>query len=207
MWPVERSTLTPGAGPEYSMWERKRSPPRSAPVIFRVAPPTEMSTDPWSRLPAGADLSSTWVPVGTDGPAATYAIEPPTANSRMRAAATADALADMGRRVTRSSSPMTMSRTGHRSPRRYSRSAEMTLVLTSRATPPSRMSTAGHNKPRYRVPGDCALTPNLGPLSPDDQPGAEQEQENGPDEVEVERNERDDDSWRGINVQLYTTSR
>ena len=54
MWPLERSTLTSGAGPEYSIWERKRSPPRSAPVIFRVAPPTEMSTDPWSRLPAGA---------------------------------------------------------------------------------------------------------------------------------------------------------
>src|SRR3989440_2503517 len=184
MWPLERATLTSGAGPEYSMWERKRSPPRSAPVIFKVAPPTEMSTEPWSRLPAGTDLSMVCVPVGTDGPTATYAIEPPSATSRMRAAAAADAFGEMGMRETRSTSPMTMSRSGQRSARRYSRSAEMRLVLTRRATAPSRMRTAGQMRPRYREPGVSARNSNLLALAPDDEPGAEQDEEDGPHDVE-----------------------
>src|SRR5256885_16882027 len=102
----------------------------------------------------------------------------------MRAAAAADAFGEMGMRETRSTSPMTMSRSGQRSARRYSRSAEMRLVLTRRATAPSRMRTAGQMRPRYREPGVCARNSYLLALEPVDQPGDEQDEAEGPLDVD-----------------------
>src|ERR1051326_9318658 len=60
----------------------------------------------------------------------------------------------------------------------------MTSVLTRSAIRPMTMSTAGQIRPRYRYPGGGGALTCLQALAPDDQPGAQQDQQDGPDDVE-----------------------